>query len=149
VIYRLFVASNKARSDLALAVLLLVSMACNRALYHWPSDDFTSVWWKLARVSFLPWVYMFLAGVLVQRNFDRLCRLFKPAAFWLALPLYALYALGMERLHFGMDNSFSPLLFFPLVFLVCCAAYYPSQAARGLLRGNDISYGSISTTSLS
>jgi peptidoglycan/LPS O-acetylase OafA/YrhL len=140
-IYRLFVSSHKTRSDLTLAVLLLVSMICNRVLYHWPSDDFTSVWWKLARVSFLPWVYMFLAGVLVQRNFDRLCRLFKPVAFWLALPLYALYALGMEQLHFGMDNSFSPLLFFPLVFLVCCAAYYPSRAARGLLHGNDISYG--------
>ena len=140
-IYRLFVSSNKARSDLTLAVLLLVSMICNRALYHWPSDDFTSVWWKLARVSFLPWVYMFLAGVLVQRNFDRLCRLFKPVAFWVALPLYALYALGMAQLHFGMDNSFSPLLFFPLVFLVCCAAYYPSRAARDLLHGNDISYG--------
>jgi peptidoglycan/LPS O-acetylase OafA/YrhL len=39
-----------------------------------------------------------------------------------------------------MDNSFSPLLFFPLAFLVCAAAYFPMRK-RDVLHGNDISYG--------
>ncbi len=141
IVYRLLVSQNKVRSDAALAVLLLISLACNRVLYGMQGDYHSSVAWKLARVSFLPWVYMFLTGVLVQRNFDRLCRFFTAPAFWAALPLYVLYALGMEQLHYGMDNSFSPLLFFPLAFLICLAAYYPSLLTRRVLHGNDISYG--------
>ncbi len=140
VIYRLFVSGNKLRSDLTLAVLLLISLACNRVLYHVPGDDYGTVAWKLARVSFFPWVYMFLTGVLVQRNFDSLSRFFTRKAFWLALLLYPAYALVLERWRFGMDNSFSPVLFFPLVFLVCTAAYYPTRL-REALHGNDISYG--------
>ncbi len=141
-IYRLVVSENKLRSDVALAVLLLASLACNRILYGVQGDYHAAVGWKLARVSFLPWLYMFLTGVLVQRNFDRVCGFFTARAFWIALPAYTICALTTERLlHFGMDNSFSPLLFFPLAFLVCAAAYHPSKLARGLLHGNDISYG--------
>jgi peptidoglycan/LPS O-acetylase OafA/YrhL len=141
VIYYCLVSRNKVRSDVFLALLLLISLLCNRVVYHLQVEYFASVGWKLARVSFFPWIYMFLAGVLAQRNFERIKHLLSARSFWLALLLYTAYASGMRWVGYGMDNSFSPLLFFPLVFLICTAAYYPSNIAKRLLHGNDVSYG--------
>jgi len=141
IIYRLLLSENRTRSNCVLLALVALSLLCNRLLYGLQAVHAASIGWKLVRVSFLPWIYMFLTGVLAQRNFDIISRFLSARALWVSLPLYVGYALALEAMGFRMDNSFSPLLFFPLATLVCAAAYYPSGTVQTLLRGNDVSYG--------
>jgi hypothetical protein len=84
---------------------------------------------------------MFLVGVLAQRNFERITPYLSMRAFWITLPLYVVYALAMERVGGRIDNSFTPLLFFPVAYLLLLAAYYLVALSKRLLHGNDVSYG--------
>jgi peptidoglycan/LPS O-acetylase OafA/YrhL len=140
IIYAVLKPGRNRWGDLGLVLLLLLSLLCNRALYQLQPEYAHTVPWKLLRVSFLPWLYMFLTGVLAQRYFESFSRLLTKSAFWLALLAYGAYAYLMRSSGFGMDNSFSPLLFFPLTLLLCTAAYYPMYK-HDVLRGQDISYG--------
>ena len=141
IIYRLFVSSNTRRTNIMLIVLLVVSLAFNRGLYYMRGEHAASVVWKLVRVSFLPWVYMFLAGTLAQRNFERIKPYLSARAFWIALPVYVVFAFVFEAMTGRIDNSFSPWLFFPVAYLLLTAAYYPASVSKKLLHGNDVSYG--------
>lgn len=140
IIYRLLLTGERRRDNTTLILLICVSLACNRLLYHLQPLHADANWWKLFRVSFLPWLYMFLCGALVQRNFELLARYLGRRALLVVLPLYLAYALTMQALGSRMDNAFSPLLFFPLIITIFTAAYTAPQVSK-LLRGHDISYG--------
>jgi len=140
IIYRLSVTGERRRSNTNLILLVCASLACNRLLYYLQPLYADANWWKLFRVSFLPWLYMFLCGVLVQRNFELLARHLGRRTLLVALPLYVTYALIMHALGLRLDNAISPLLFFPLIATIFIAAYTTPQVSK-LLHGHDISYG--------
>jgi len=141
ILYAMWVSDRKQRTNLVLVGLIIASLVCNRLLYSTQPEFAASVYWKLARVSFLPWIYMFLVGVLTQRNFARLAQLQRNWLLPILLPTYLGYALLLHRHGFGMDNSVSPLVFFPLAAVVFVGAFSAPALARKLLRGQDISYG--------
>lgn len=141
ILYALCVSDRKQRTNLVLVGLIIASLICNRLLYSTQAEFAASVYWKLARVSFLPWIYMFLVGVLAQRNFAQLAQLLRSWLLPILLPTYLGYALLLHRHGFGMDNSVSPLVFFPLAAVVFVGAFSAPALARKLLRGQDISYG--------
>jgi peptidoglycan/LPS O-acetylase OafA/YrhL len=84
---------------------------------------------------------MFLVGVLAQRNFALLAKSLRSWLLPILLPTYLGYALLLHRHGFGMDNSVSPLVFFPLAVVVLVGAFSATALARKLLRGQDVSYG--------
>jgi peptidoglycan/LPS O-acetylase OafA/YrhL len=141
IIYALGVSDRKRSTNIVLALLIVASIIFNRLLWAAESEYATSNYWKLARVSFLPWIYMFLVGVLAQRNFSFLVKFLRKYQLLLALPAYVLYVRFMRTQGFGLDNSISPLLFFPLVAVVFITAYSAPDLARKALQGQDISYG--------
>jgi peptidoglycan/LPS O-acetylase OafA/YrhL len=140
-VYKLLPSDGKRTTNIVFIVLIVFSIVCNRLLYANQHDFGGSNYWKLARVSFLPWFYMFLTGVLVQKNFDVLCRLLPRNSFLIFVPAYIAYAAFMLRLGFSFHNEISPLLYFPLAAAVLASAYSAPTLARRLLRGNDLSYG--------
>lgn len=139
-LYR-FVLVNKAHTNLILIGLIFFCMILNRLLYLWAPEFSESVIWKLYRVSFLPWVYMFLFGALVQRNFDFFSSLLSGLP---ALPLtlgylVVMYVVSESGVEFG--NSIPPYIYFPLALLVFRLAYAFINVSASFLRGNDLSYG--------
>jgi peptidoglycan/LPS O-acetylase OafA/YrhL len=128
-------------SNLVLVIGIVLSIICNRLLYDTQAEFHDSNYWKLARVSFIPWIYMFLTGVLVQRNFALISRVFRPYLFFPVLLAYLAYAFTLYWHGFSFSNSISPALFFPLAATVLIAAYSGRELSRKLLRGHDISYG--------
>jgi peptidoglycan/LPS O-acetylase OafA/YrhL len=141
IIYWLAVSKNRARSNVHLIALMLVSMACNRLLYAMESQHAHEVAWKLAKISFVPWVYMFLCGMLIQRNFGFFSRVISNRNAVVTLVAYVLLALVLTRRGVPLGNNVSPFLFFPLVAALMMAAYTIPSASNALLKGNDISYG--------
>jgi len=89
IIYRLLLGSSKKNNNVILVTLIAGSIACNRLLYNTPYENWSSNYWKVARVSFLPWIYMFLTGVLVQINFEFFKKTLKPYLLILMLSLSA------------------------------------------------------------
>lgn len=88
-----------------------------------------------------PHLFMFLVGVLVQRNFRRLApALVGKPLYWLAAYLASCVALGRFGLAVG-GNLMNPLSSLLLAGLVFSLAYTAPTLAERLLRRNDLSYG--------
>ncbi|MCF6236496.1 MAG: acyltransferase [Gammaproteobacteria bacterium] len=127
--------------NLTLIVLIIIFMVLNRLLYNLADEHSNEVWWKLFRVSFLPWFYMFLTGVFIQRNFKVISKYVAKIPFFPLLLLYIFIAYFIFNAGTGFGNSISPLIFFSVVLIVFRMAYFKPSIFGKFLKGNDISYG--------
>jgi peptidoglycan/LPS O-acetylase OafA/YrhL len=102
------------------------------------ADD---LWYKLAGVTFLPWFYMFLVGVLAQRNF-RVLHSRLAGRFLLVLIAYCALAWPLSSIFgWSLGNNLNPLFFGALALLTFAAAFSRAGLSDSLLHRNDISYG--------
>jgi peptidoglycan/LPS O-acetylase OafA/YrhL len=132
---------SRRRFNLILGGLILGFMIVNQAYMHAAAFHSRPLWYKFLGVSFGPWFYMFLMGVLFQRNFEVIQR-------WLGgrfIPVFGAYcalALMANRiLGWGFGNSINPLLFIALGVVTFAAAFSCSALSDRILRRNDLSYG--------
>ena len=131
---------SRTRQNIILAVLVFVFMAIN--IVHSKLNGYRDTLpFKLWDVSFLPWFYMFLVGVVVQKNFEQIYRLLRGKV--LLFLLTYLFATYLTCNYFGwhVGNDIGPLLFFLLVLMVFSFAYSFPTLSGSMLRKNDISYG--------
>lgn len=142
IFYLLFISpARPIRSDIAVIAIALLSLIVNRLLYNNQAAYGETIVWKLVRVSFAPWLYMFLFGLLCQRHYEVLLRwLNSNVAPWLLLA-YLTYAWLLHSIGEPVNNRIGPLLFFPLALTTLATAYCKPHLATKLLRKNDISYG--------
>ncbi|MCJ8273323.1 MAG: acyltransferase [Psychrosphaera sp.] len=111
------------------------------ARFYFVEQYVQNVWFKLAGVTFLPWLFMFLLGVLFQKNFAFFYRLLAGKAVYM-LVIYLLTAyLTVTYWGWRMGNGINPLLYVLLVATVFSCAYTLPTLSHKLFRGNDISYG--------
>lgn len=101
ILYALFINRSLGRGNITIIALLVLSLICNRLLYSAPYELWQSVWWKLLRVSFIPWIYMFLFGMLVQRNFEYFTRLLHRHLFPALFVLYTVFAFALRSIGYG------------------------------------------------
>jgi peptidoglycan/LPS O-acetylase OafA/YrhL len=141
VLYHVFKLNGK-RANITLILLIVIFIIANRLLYHFQPEYSNEVLWKLYRVSFVPWIYMFLFGVLVQKNFHFFSRLLYKIKIFPAIAIY-LITMYMASLapFITFNNSIPPYIYFPLVLLTLRISYSFVEISRKLLKGNDISYG--------
>jgi peptidoglycan/LPS O-acetylase OafA/YrhL len=127
-------------SNVILAVLTVLFWMAN-AVYVTDTASYTLTWHKLIGVTFFPWLYMFLVGVLFQRNCDRLLPWL--AGHWIAVfVVYCIFAgVGSSMFKLSVGNTIGLPLFLVLAALTFAAAYSRPQLSDALLRRNDISYG--------
>jgi len=142
IVYLIFAGSDRKLRNEVLLGLIVVFLAANRLLDYLHHDYGNFVWWKLFRVSFIPWVYMFFTGILFQRNFlflaDRLSKI--PTILLVGAYVCAAYFLT-KFYGFETGNYLSPALFALIVFVIFRLAYTSPEKVNGVLKGNDISYG--------
>ena len=119
-----------------LFVLLLVAN-----FVFWNVLDQQGLLFKLVNVSFVPWLYMFVAGAWLSTRRDVIGRI---RALPLVVPVLSFgFAVFLTRL-VGQNaggNNINPLMFMALAVLVVRLAYTAPNLSGRLLRGNDISYG--------
>jgi peptidoglycan/LPS O-acetylase OafA/YrhL len=96
---------------------------------------------KLLKVSFIPWLYMFLLGIVAQRHFESIAGWIEGrAAFW--VPLYFVVAYcSSEYLGWRTGNELNPVIYVLLIAAVLSCAYSAPSLADKVLHRNDVSYG--------
>jgi peptidoglycan/LPS O-acetylase OafA/YrhL len=132
---------SRQRFNLILTALILVFMIINQGFMHTAAFHSRPFWYKLAGVSFAPWFYMFLIGVLFQRNFDVLKGWLGGRFVFVLAGYCAVALLATGVLGWGFGNSLNPLLFIALSILTFTAAFSANTLSDRLLRRNDVSYG--------
>lgn len=140
-LYALLRVAAPARTNRLLCALIALFWAGNALYVAATGRHEGALWFKLVGVSFVPWFYMFLVGVLFQRNSARLVGWL--GGRWVpALVVYCLLAgLGSTLLRLNVGNTIGLPLFLALAVLTFAAAFTHPQLAERLLRRNDISYG--------
>jgi peptidoglycan/LPS O-acetylase OafA/YrhL len=128
-------------ANATLAGLTLVFLAANVAFHALGIADSKLIASKLIKASFVPWFYMFLVGVVAQRNFAALHR-WLAHRFWAIAPAYLIAAVtGVLAFGLSAGNRIHPLLYLGLAASIFAGAYSRPQLAERLLRRNDVSYG--------
>lgn len=140
-LYRSLIRLEKRSFDIALIVIVLVFMSFNRLLYYFEPMYASTLVWKVIRVSFFAWFYMFAFGVLAQRNFDEIIKYTHrlPAAIYVLS--YVVIALVLNSLGEKFNNSIGPIEYFLLATLVLRLGYSRLVNVSDKLKSNDISYG--------
>ncbi|KZZ60967.1 hypothetical protein A3762_14935 [Oleiphilus sp. HI0125] len=125
--------------NITLACLIFVMVLMNQININLiaPQDTIYS---KLFGVTVLPYLYMFLLGVLIQKNFRRVQPLFSGRFWnWLGLFVVWLAICFVANLPF-QGNSLNPISSTLLGCLTISAAFSQTNLSHWL-QGNDISYG--------
>jgi peptidoglycan/LPS O-acetylase OafA/YrhL len=128
------------RSNALLGIVLLSSLA-----FHFAALE-GKPWFQLEGGVFVldtvvPYLWMFLIGVLIQRNWSSLRRLFVDRVHWWLIGYTAVCAIGI-LLHRGVGSAdIGAVFFLPLAGLVISAAMSYRTLSERLLRRNDVSYG--------
>ncbi len=120
--------------------------------FFWVVSQLYSVYFKsdglpyetaqmLIRVSLVPWFYMFLGGVLLQRNYSRLAPYLEGKGLvWLSVYL-VIASVAAQYLGAALGNDLNLLLYMILAVTVLSLAQTKPGLSFRLLRSNDISYG--------
>ncbi len=140
VIYLLFKLQGEGAHNFKLVMLIAVFLLINRMFTYIPAEYHNEVGYKLLRISFLPWFYMFLFGVFIQKNFA----FFHKIIAGRFLPFFIIYCIigyVCMKYEFALGNNINPVVYVFLVTLSLSFAYSFVDLSKRLLRGNDISYG--------
>jgi peptidoglycan/LPS O-acetylase OafA/YrhL len=124
-----------------LLILTGIFLIFNRIYFYFELEYYQNTLYKFIGVSFIPWFYMFLVGVLFQCNFDIIER-YLAGKFVLISTVYYTGSI-VWKYYFGLPifNGMSPILFLPLSCLILSFAFTWRNMSNKFLRNNDISYG--------
>ncbi len=121
--------------------LIIISIICNRILYTLEPEYGSTVYWKLIRVTFLPWLYMFLTGLLFQKYIYKHFAVISNKQFLILLVTYIPFGWFMYHHNWTFNNGISPIIFIAIALLTYAAAHVCPTLSEKLLHKNDISYG--------
>jgi len=140
IVYMLFKLQSSRLYNFKLIVLILLFLIINRIYTNIPFEYHNDIGYKLFRISFLPWFYMFLFGVLVQKNFEFFYKIIA-GRFIHFFVLYCVIGYFCLMYKIELGNNINPIVYVFLVALALSFAYSFAGLSKKLLRGNDISYG--------
>ena len=131
----------KRRGNIPLLALCVASAALHVGFRYEDYRTANHAEYRYLLNTVAPYLWMFLVGVLIQRNWNKLRPLLAGRAHWWLLGYLVLCGVA-NRL--GVDvgsNTIIPLFFFPLAGLVVASATSAPGLSDRILRRQDISYG--------
>ena len=126
--------------NITLIIFIILFMVINQ-LYIFLGNSYSEhILYKLFHVSFAPWFYMFLVGILFQHNFVKIYNLIKKFRIFIGA-VAILYITIIQIFDVSMGNHINPAVFFILTILLFFIAYLSPEISNSILHRNDISYG--------
>ena len=135
------VKADGAPTNQRLIVTLLAFVVIAQIFFRLPEQWHNSLLLKFIKCSMIPHVWLFILGILAQRNFAYLRPWFDGKLFqWLVIHFLAIVTFKQ----FGLDSGYNaqlPILCLTLSGLAFAFAFTFRGASDKILGGNDISYG--------
>jgi peptidoglycan/LPS O-acetylase OafA/YrhL len=132
---------RRRRGHLLVLTVLVASLAAELVLvygqrrFSWLTD------YGFLFGTLVPYLWMFLVGVLIQRNWSRLRRCLAHQAHWWLLGYFLLCSVArLLRIDSG-GNNINPMFLLPLAGLVISCAMSAPSLSNKILHHRDISYG--------
>jgi len=122
-------------------LLVLLFLLINIMHFMLMSECSEMIIFKLWHVSFLPWFYMFLIGVLFQRNFEFFYKILSGKFIYIVVFYLVSSYLLVGLYGWSMGNAINPVLYLLLSMVIFSFAYTFTGVGDFILRRNDISYG--------
>ena len=127
---------NRGGVNRTLLASFLLSLTINMLLSNYGND---SILCKLIHVSILPWLYVFLLGSLIYKNWD-FCRKYLEGKAYIYVILYFLYVNFVTGPSYDVVNLKVLIANILLGLMVISLAYTRTNTAK-FMHGFDISYG--------
>ncbi len=141
IIYYLLSLSKSSKKNLNLIIMIFVFMVFHIIRFNFDNQNLDNLFFKLFRISFAPWLWMFLVGVFFQKNFRMLHQLLSGKVLY-CFPIYILTSYFLVvQLGWRIDNGINPISFVNLSILIFSFAYSFTTLSEKILNRNDISYG--------
>ena len=140
ILYWAFGRFKKTWNNVILVVLVIAFMLVNWEYQFLFGEYHKSVWYKLWGVSFAPSIYLFITGILFQKNFELMHRLLKGRVIFV-MAVYLIATSLMVFAGFSQIGIVNPAPHLLLAALIFSFAYSLPGLADALLKKNDISYG--------
>tara|TARA_B100002019_G_scaffold119888_1_gene102919 strand:+ start:672 stop:1751 length:1080 start_codon:yes stop_codon:yes gene_type:complete len=137
----LYFCFSKVQWSRALLLTVLISLIAINQVYVYIQGSESYLAIKFFGVTVLPYLYIFMVGVILQRNIFFVRQfLADKAVYWLIIYLASVILLAYLDFNYK-GNYLNPLLAILLSLLTVSFAYSYSFKLGNILRGNDISYG--------
>ena len=124
-----------------LGVLAALFALANVVFMHAGGQTSDAAVLKFVDVSFVPWVYMFIVGVIVEENFDVVFAFVQRFVLPLTLAAALLLCASRPVLGFDVDNRLNPAVFAMLATLIFVASFALRPVFSDAQKRWDISYG--------
>ena len=124
-----------------LGVLIVIFAFVNRWYISAGGQYSDAMKMKLIGVSFAPWIYMFLVGVVVEMHFDRVLSFIAQFRYSIAATALGLLAIAHPVFKWNVDNTVNPAVFSLLAILSLVVAFTVPPIRSDVQRAHDISYG--------
>lgn len=131
----------KGKRNLQLGITTLFFLLFAVVYREYLEFSLQGVWSKLINVSMLPYFWIFLLGVLAQRNWAELNWCFESRVHWWAFAYLIVIVFGYWEGVSVTGNRQSPFAVVILIGVVLSFAFSHRTLAESLLQGNDFSYG--------
>lgn len=122
---------------ISIFVFFVINQIYNDLVWNYKDNLLMKLW----GVSFFPWLYMFLIGMIFQRNFDLIHPLLQNRVVPIAISYTIIAYISVNYFGWNDGNFLNPLLFLMLAGLVFSFAYSFPELSNAILKRNDISYG--------
>jgi peptidoglycan/LPS O-acetylase OafA/YrhL len=141
IIYYLFGLAKSKSTNRNLVILIFLFMVFHGIKYSLNHEYGENLFFKLLGISFIPWIWMFLVGVLFQKNFVMLHKILSGKILYI-VPIYLLVSFYCTTFfRWNMGNGINPILYLILAVVVFSFAYSFPMLSENFLKRNDISYG--------
>ena len=140
IVYYLFIASKK-RSFRNSLILLTFFIAISQVINLGSGRFDNAIWFKLILCSMLPYYWIFVLGLIAQRNFKSIEPLIRgKLVHWLVIYICVIFLCRILELPVKGHGTF-PIVTGCLAGVTLALAYTWPKLSDNLLRHNDISYG--------
>jgi peptidoglycan/LPS O-acetylase OafA/YrhL len=137
----IYIFFNKIKWNMIFIMIFILSLVIINQLYIEIKGVGDDTLIKLFGVTVIPYLYMFMFGVFLQRNLSFVEKyLANKVSIWFSIFLVSV----ATSYYFGANysgNNLNPILALLISFLTISMAYSYTENFGNLLRGNDISYG--------
>jgi peptidoglycan/LPS O-acetylase OafA/YrhL len=141
IIYSLITSTIYQKKKLILPLLTLLFLLISVSYNHLRPSFSDALWFKILGITFAPWLYMFLTGIIFQKHFDTIFKYCSIASKGVLIIIVLLTILASQLMDWNYGNFINPIMFMVSALVTFVFAYSKLPTLPRFFGSPDLSYG--------